>query len=804
MNLYGMSKSGGAMKNKFMKLVCLISLVIMIAGCSGKDARKEKYFERGKAYYEQGNYVKAEVELKNVLQIDPKFSAAHYLFGEVEEKNNNFRAAYTHYSMAAELDTSNLDAHNKLARLYLLSGNLKKAQKQLDMIIAKAPKNPYVKMLELLISVRKGKIDKAISMASNIVDEDKNKTDAIFLLSRLYLRKKELGKAIKILVEGIKNNPDAVPLRLGLGSIYAMQKNYAGAEQVLKEIIALKPKELVYRERLAKFYINTRKYNEAETVLRDLVKLDTKDESYQLVLVEFLAKYKSVKDAETELLTAIHDHPDAFNLRFALAKLYEKIKPQKVESIYKEIIDLKGTDPEGLKARVALAQIFLQQKKIKKASTYAAEVLDESPGDVQALLIKGKIALATNDPVSAMAAFRSIIKDRPEMVEASQLLAVAHIVNKEPELAKKVLIRSIESAETNPKSHLNYVRYLIAQKNYKEANLEIDKALKILPANLDILLMKLKIGSLLADKEMISNTIGLIKKYHPDNAIGYQRSGDFNRALKKYDKAILDYEKALKISGKMLPALASIIKVNLSTKNYTAAIKRLENVAAGQPKNPIPIELLGEVYFAKKNFPKAEKYTKNAIRLNPKWLLPYNTLASIYLITKDIPSAIKVYRSALEVLPNDPGIYARLARIYERVQKYDDAIKMYEKVLQLKPDDALASNNLASILSDVRGDAKSLQQARKLAIKFKNSNQPAFLDTLGWVYYKLGEYQKSVKILSKVVDKQPKIALFQYHLGMAYYKAGDNKNAKTHLQESLASKQKFKGRAGAKKILTKI
>lgn len=797
-----MSKSGGVMKNKFMNFVYIMLLVIMVVGCSGKDARKAKYYQKGKAYYEQGNYVKAKIELKNVLQIDPKSSDAHYLFGEIEEKSKNLRAAYVHYYKAAELDDSNLDAHNKLARLYLLSGNLKKAQEQLDAIVAKAPKNPYVKMLKLLISVRKGEDDKAISIAKNIIDKDKNTPDAVFLLSRLYLKKKEIKTAIETLTEGIKNNPDTVPLRLQLGAIYAMQKNYTGAEQILKEIIALKPDEIAYRQRLAKFYINIKDYKKAEAVLRNVVKLDPKDESRKLVLVEFLARYKSVKDAETELLAAIHDYPDAFELRFALAKLYEKIKPEQVKSVYQKIVDLNGTGPEGLKAKVFLAQIAFQKKKLKKASAYLEEVLDESPDDVHALLIKGKIALATNDPVSAIAAFRSIIKNRPEMVEASQLLAVAHTVNKEPELAKEALIRSIEAAETNPKSHLNYAQYLIAQKNYKEANHEIDKALKISPASLDVLQMKLNIGSLLGDKKMLSKTIDLIKKYHPDNAIGYQKSGDFNMVLKKYNKAILDYEKALKISGKMLPALASIVKANLITKNYTAAINRLENISSGQPKNPVPVELLGEVYFAKKDFSRSEKYIKEAIRLNPKWLLPYSSLANVYLATKDIPSAIKVYESALAVAPDNAGTYVRLAQIYERTGKYDDAIKMYEKILQLKPGNALASNNLASILSDVRSDPESLRRAMKLAVKFKNSRQPGFLDTLGWIYYKSGDYPKSIEMLSKVVNKQPQIALFQYHLGMAYYKSGDKKNAKIHLQKALDTKQKFKERTEVKKILT--
>ena len=775
-----------------------------MVGCGGEDARKAKYYEKGKAYYEQGEYDKAKVELKNVLQIDPKFADAYYLFGEVEEKNRNLRGAYIHYYKAAELDDSNLDAHNKLARLYLLSGDLKKAQEQLDAISSRDPKNAYVKMLELLISTRKGETDNAISIAKGIIDKNKNKTDAIILLSNLYLKKKEFELAKENLVEGIRNNPDTISLRLQLGSIYAMQKNYAGAEKVLKEIIALKPKEASFRQRLANFYVRIKDYAKAETVLRDAIKLDLGDESRKLVLVEFLAKYKNVKDAENELLSAIRDNPDALNLQFALAKLYEKIKPEQVAPTYEKIIELNGIGPEGLKARVALANIFLQEKKLKKASDYITDVLDENSHDVDALLIKGKIALTNDDPVSAITAFRSIIKDRPEMVEASQLLAIAHVVNKEPDLAKEALIRSIEAAETNPKSHLNYARYLIAQKNYKDANIEIDKALKVSPANLEALQMKLNIAGLLADRKMVSNVIDLLKKYHPDKAIGYQKSGDYNMVLKRYDQAILDYEKALKVSGKMLPALASIIKANLSTKNYDAALSRLKKISTAQPENPIPLELLGEVYFAKKDFARAEKYIKQAIRLNPKWLLPYSSLANVYLAMKDTASAIKVYKSVLAIVPDDSGTYARLAQIYERSMKYDEAIKMYEKILQIKPDDILASNNLAAILSDVRSDSESLQRARKLALKFENSNNAGFQDTLGWIYFKSAEYPKAIEILSKVIDKQPQIALFQYHLGMAYYKSGDKSNAKIHLQKALDSKQAFKGRDEAKNILNEI
>lgn len=791
------------MKKNIVNLIGIL-LLIMLVGCGGEEARKAKYYEKGKSYYEQGDYDKAKVELKNVLQIDPKFADAHYLFGEVEEKNKNIRGAYGHYYKAAELDDSNLDARNKLARLYLLSGNLEKAQEKLDEIVAKNPQSPHVKMLELLISARKGEVDKAISIAKSLIEKNKHQTDAIFVLSNLYLKKNDFERAISTLKEGVKDNSDVVSLRLQLGGIYAMKKDYAHAEKVLKEIIALEPGNLGYRQRLAKFYINMKEYKKAEAALRDTVRLDPEDESRKLMLVEFLARHKSIKNAEAELLAAIKDHPDAFSLKFAQAKLYEKIKPEQVESIYNGIIELSGLGPEGLKARVALAQIAMMKKDYEKAGQYVSEVLEENSRDLQALLIKGKIALASKDPVSAIAAFRSIIKDQPDMIEASQFLAIAHMVNKEPELAKEVLRQSIESAGANPKAYLNYAQYLITQKNYDDANLEIDKALKVSPANLDALQMKLNISSLLKNKDVIASTIELIKKYHPTKAVGYQKSGDFNLALKNYDKAISDYEKAFEVSGKMLPALASIIKINLSTRDYVSAISRLEKIVKEQPKNAIPMELLGEVYLAKKDFPQAEKYIKEAIRLNPGWSLPYNSLANIYLAKSDIPAAIKTYESALAIIPDDTSIYARLAQIYERTKKYNKAINMYEHILQIKPDDALASNNLAAILSDIRGDAASLQRAKELAIKFEASSQPGFLDTLGWIYYKTEEYPKAIELLSKVVDKQPKIALFQYHLGMIYYKSGDKENAKIHLRKALDSEQKFKGRSEAENILKQL
>ena len=76
-----------------------------------------------------------------------------------------------------------------------------------------------------------------------------------------------------------------------------------------------------------------------------------------------------------------------------------------------------------------------------------------------------------------------------------------------------------------------------------------------------------------------------------------------------------------------------------------------------------------------------------------------------------------------------------------------------------------------------------------------------FLDTVGWVYYKLGDYQNAVQILSQVVKKNPNVNVFNYHLGMAFKMNGDKDQAKLYLEKSLADKKHFKEKSTAEAAL---
>ncbi|HFQ14054.1 MAG TPA: tetratricopeptide repeat protein [Gammaproteobacteria bacterium] len=787
---------------KFFKpgLISAICLTIALSGCGGEDARKAAFLEKGKAYLAEGNYDKAKVELKNVLQIDPKFAEGYYTMGLLEEKRQNLRRAFANYRKAAELDPTHIKAQAKVGRFYAIGGDMEKAQETLDAIFAIDPASMDGKLLKMIILARTDE-KKAIDYTNSIISEDPTQIDAVRMLAMLYTKNKDNDKAISVLKKGIEAQPKERMLWMQLAETYARADDFKNAEATLKNIINLDPENISSYINLASFYAQRDELDKAEETFRKIISIAPENEKGYLLLAEFQARRRSVSEAEKTLISAIEKNPDIYSLRFSLAKLYRATKSGKETDVYNEIINRSGFEPEGLKARNELAKIAMGNEDIKGATKLIKEVLDANPRDNTAWLLKGKIALAQKDYNGAISAFRTVVKEQPDLVEAVQLLAFTHLKNNEPELAEEVLRRGVENAPETPGMYINYARHLQNTGKTEEAEKEIDKLLQIKPRQLEALKMKAKFAVARKDMDDFKGIIETIKTTYPGIPDGYQQMGDYHAANKQYEKALKEYETALKHSKSLLPSLASITKVYLAQKQFDKAIARLNEAINKQPENAIPFELLGEVYIAQKKLAKAEKSIRKAMELNPKWPLPYSGLATIYLTQKNMDGAIRTYKQALEILPNDTQIMAKLAQIYERQHDYKNAMKVYENILDIDPENALAANNLAVMLADKAGDPASLQRAKELATRFEKSSNPGFLDTIGWIYYKTGEMEKAIPILEKVVQKAGNIPVFQYHLGMAYHKSGDREAAKLHLNKALESGSKFQGREEAKQIL---
>ena len=782
----------------------LLAAPIALSGCGGKKEREAEHMGKGKAYLEQADFDKARVEFKNVLQIDPKNAGGYYMMGLLEEKQQQWQKAFGNYSKAVELNPQHLEAKAKLGKFFLLSGDAVKAEKLVSEILAVKPADPAALTLKAALMARKGDAPGAIQQVSQVIAADPTQFEAVSLLATLYSKQGDDVKAQEALGNGIKADPKNVSLRMDLISYFLKHKDLAKAEQQLLEVVALDPKKLEYRTSLATFYARTNQADKAEKALRDAIQVDPKNEQSYLLLAEFLVSRKSVDQAEKELLAAIQAMPKAYKLRFGLASLYQAINKQdKVRQTYQGIIDLDKTGPEGLKARDQLAALDIQTGKTEEAGKLVAEVLKENPKDNQALLLRGQMSMAKGDANSAIADFRSVLKDQPDSVPVISLLVKAHLANKEPQLAKSTLSDAIAKYPENPNLHMAMADFLNFGKDYDGALREVEAALVVDPKNPRIYEAKAEIQTAKNDLSGAETTLLKLKAAYPEQAGAYYRLGQIYQAQKKYDQAVAAFEMALSKSPKSMEPLTAMVGVLMAQGKGDQAVAHVNQAIQAAPDNFMAQLLLGEVYANQKKQAEAEGAFRKAIQINPKASAAYLDLANLSLARGDAKAAIQTLQQGLAALPDDARLSIALAENYQRSGDNDKAIAEYAAVLQKNPGIDLAANNLASLLTD-KGDKASLDKALEIAKRFESSTNPAFADTLGWIYFKLGQYDRALPFLQKAADKAPEFMFFQYHLGMALYKKGDMQAAKSHLRKAVDSKSAFPGIEEAKGILSKL
>jgi tetratricopeptide (TPR) repeat protein len=117
----------------------------------------------------------------------------------------------------------------------------------------------------------------------------------------------------------------------------------------------------------------------------------------------------------------------------------------------------------------------------------------------------------------------------------------------------------------------------------------------------------------------------------------------------------------------------------------------------------------------------------------------------------------------------------------------DAAIATYREVLDVDSSNLYALNNLAYALAQDDTDAalKLAQKATEIA-----PNDPAVQDTIGWIYYRKGNYGTAVNYLKTAVAEEP-TPRRQFHLAMSYLKSGDQTLGQKMLQAALEKDPKL-------------
>jgi tetratricopeptide (TPR) repeat protein len=473
-------------------------------------------------------------------------------------------------------------------------------------------------------------------------------------------------------------------------------------------------------------------------------------------------------------------------------------------STYKNVISTAAEGPAGLTARSRLAHLLAVEGNTKEAEQLLAEVLKKNSNDSEALLIRAGLALTKHDAAAAVADLRGVLRDQSDNQQALKLLAQAHVLNNELGLAEETLKKAAVLMPKDVEIKLGLAELLIRQGKFDTARSQVAEVLKTDATQPQALEAMFKLQMSRKEWAAAQTTVATLLKAHPKLPQGDYYSGMVLEAQGKRTAAIAAYHKALDKSPDAIEPLTGIVKAHLAQRQTKEALVVLESALKRAPNNFIAQNLRGEVLLLEGNAAEAEKAFTTAIELNPKIPSIYRNLGSARLARNDAAAAHKAYEDGLKQSPDNEMLVYSMAALDEREGKFDRAIGRYEELMKRKPDSAMAKNNLAMMLVSHRSDQESLNKARDLVLTLTSSDEPAYLDTVGWVHYRRGDVEQAIATLESALKKAPSSALIHYHIGMAYYTKGNKANALQHLEEALAAKTGFQGVDEARATLNKL
>ena len=582
-------------------------------------------------------------------------------------------------------------------------------------------------------------VGKAIDFYKQALKLDPGASFLFEELTDLYIQSGRLKDAVTEAEDILKKEPNNLDARRILGRIYTRmigdtqqgkinEEMLRSATEQYEKITAKDPKDIESWLTLGRLYRTARNSVEAEKAYAQALAIDPNNEDALTGLAIVYSDVGDTKKAIEKLQAVTNKDPNPRTLA-ALATSYEQLHDYKsAAEVLRKALDL---DPENARIKRGLANDLLNSGNLDESLKYYKEFADEDSHDTEALLRMSVIYREKHDFAKAREVLDKAKASDPENLEVRY--DEVNLLDKEGQNGKaiealKMLLKDTEKknfSEAEKGTRVNLLERL--GELYREGNQNqpaIDTFRQLADLDPD--------SGAHAEAEIVDT---------------YRAAKDFKNARAEADTAIKKYpdDRALKMVNASV--LADMGKVD-------QAVAQLRGMMNGEHDRETQLAI-AQLYE------KAKRYDD---------------------MIKPLDAAEKLS----ETKPDKETVYFMRGAMYERLKKYEAAESEFHKVLEMDPESAGALNYLGYMLAD-RG--VRLDEAQKMisrAVELEPDNG-AYLDSLGWLYYRQNRLDDAehalVKALSKTgVSQDPTV---HDHLGDVYLKLGKTKDAITQWQASV-------------------
>lgn len=560
-------------------------------------------------------------------------------------------------------------------------------------------------------------------------------------LAELYAKTGRIRDAVLEAQEIVKRDPNNLEARKLLGRIYlrSLPDSPTGtqSQEILKRaieqyeaIVRIEPKVVENHVLLGRLYRLNNELLKAENEFKAAVSLEPGSEE-ALTTLAYLYNEEGDSARAAEVLKGVPELQRTSKLYSALGYTYEQQKDYKhaVEAYRKSV----NIDHDNLDSVRGLAQNLMNDNQTEAALEQYKVIVDSDPHDVQSLMRIAEIQRRSGKFDDALATLKKAEEEVQDSLEVPYNMAVIYQAQGKFDDSIQVLNRLLQKSEKADGS------YTPGERNNRAVFLE-------------------RLGGIYRDTGKTQLAIDTFRKMltlGDDNVTrGYQQLIDTYREAKQWKEATAVAQEAVEKVPKDRNLKLVLAGQLADTGRPDQALSVAKSMLKGTAEDREVYIALAQMHSRLKRWPEAEEALAKAEQFSAKQE------------EKDYVSFVA-------------------GSIYERQKKYDRAEEMFKKVLAGDPGNAVTLNYLGYMLADRGVRLEEALGYVKKAIQLDPQNG-AYLDSLGWAYFKLGNYELAEENLRKAMERTQNDPTVLDHMGDLLQKTERLKLATGYWERALA------------------
>jgi tetratricopeptide (TPR) repeat protein len=560
------------------------------------------------------------------------------------------------------------------------------------------------------------------------------------------------------------SNQDEAKQKVIQGSLYEAKGDFANAILEYQEALQLDENAGIYFL-LAKDYNELSKYPMAIQNAKKAIELDSTNNDYKEILAGVFINTMQIDSAIRVYENVIKSDSSNLQALFSLATLYKKSKPITSLSLYKKLVEelgprwdilvnmmeiyskldksseelktmeeLIGLDPSNTKLKELLAEYYFKSGQIDKAVNIYQDILETDPGNDLVRLQLADLLSRNNQIDKSIEIYKGLQKNNSNNPEYQSALGFLYVRKRDWTEAEKVFSKIISNDTLKVEYKLDICSFLYFQGDSDQVALSFSK----------------KMNKLICNK-------------HPKDSRAYL-----------YLSAIYAKEDSSELVDNYFDKFIKHEKENPVTRNFSFFGTEV-----------------GRVYLAKDQFEKGAKYLEKTKELFPNdyFLLFYLGISYSRMNMND--QSLTCLEASLDLNPTRElavEIISQLGLTYDGMKNFAKSDSLYELGLKLDPDNHLLLNNYSYSLSERGLQLERSEKMSKKALE-KDPNNSSYLDTYGWILYRMEKYKEAETYIKKAVDLRDTVggngSVLNEHLGDVYFKLGNKETALFYWNQAL-------------------